>query len=431
MKKFLALLLVLSMVFTLCACGKKTDDSKYTGKLVVYSPHDADPLNAGVAQFKEKYPNIDVEVIAAGTGELCQRIVAEAANPQGDVLWGGGADTLAARLAALPGVRGALPQLTEQAFAIAGNSQMPVTLTGVVQGWDTLSGVADITIDGAPRVLQLSQGLSAALLSVGAATGLQTTPKSPWAVTIYEPRRTGRYNPANPAGAFVADTIVCLGVFRVEQEEYDRDMIVVPLDVSRRLLEYTGGEASGIAVWGDAGVSDAALLATLRSALAGRADLKVLDRFGQQPDIFRMIGVEKWITFAMLVFILLVAAFNIVSTLSMMVLEKQSNMGVMRAMGATDSLISRIFANQGWLITLAGGLIGLCAGTLLSLGQEHFGWVKLNAIDPSMLSITAYPVATQWGDILTVAAVTAGASALMALVGALLPRKQTQKPTNR
>ena len=96
MKKFLALLLVLSMVFTLCACGKKTDDSKYTGKLVVYSPHDADPLNAGVAQFKEKYPNIDVEVIAAGTGELCQRIVAEAANPQGDVLWGGGADTLAA-----------------------------------------------------------------------------------------------------------------------------------------------------------------------------------------------------------------------------------------------------------------------------------------------------------------------------------------------
>lgn len=342
-----------------------------------------------------------------------------------------GADTLAARLAALPGIRGALPQLTEQAFAIAGNSQMPVTLTGVVQGWDTLSGVADITIDGAPRVLQLSQGLSAALLSVGAATGLQTTPKSPWAVTIYEPRRTGRYNPANPAGAFVADTIVCLGVFRVEQEEYDRDMIVVPLEVSRRLLEYTGGEASGIAVWGDAGVSDAALLATLRSALAGRADLKVLDRFGQQPDIFRMIGVEKWITFAMLVFILLVAAFNIVSTLSMMVLEKQPNMGVMRAMGATDSLISRIFANQGWLITLAGGLIGLCAGTLLSLGQEHFGWVKLNAIDPSMLSITAYPVATQWGDILTVAAVTAGASGLMALVGALLPRKQTQKPTNR
>ena len=124
MKKILAMLLALCMVFALCACGSSAapaateapaaeapaedaapaDDAAaaekapedYTGKLVVYSPHDANPLNDGVAQFSEKYPNIDVEVIAAGTGELCQRVVAEAANPQGDVLWGGGADTLAA-----------------------------------------------------------------------------------------------------------------------------------------------------------------------------------------------------------------------------------------------------------------------------------------------------------------------------------------------
>ncbi len=119
MKKFLAMLLALTMVFALCACGQseapaaapaeeaaapaeeaaapaEKSDADYTGKLVVYSPHDADPLAAGVAQFEAKYPNIEVEVIAAGTGELCQRLVAEAENPQGDVLWGGGADTLAA-----------------------------------------------------------------------------------------------------------------------------------------------------------------------------------------------------------------------------------------------------------------------------------------------------------------------------------------------
>ena len=123
MKKYLALLLALAMVFALCACGggsapaetpapesaapaeeapaepdepaeKAPED--YTGNLVVYSPHDADPLNAGVEMFRQTYPNINVEVIAAGTGELCQRVVAESANPQGDVLWGGGADTLAA-----------------------------------------------------------------------------------------------------------------------------------------------------------------------------------------------------------------------------------------------------------------------------------------------------------------------------------------------
>ena len=120
MKKLMAMLLALVMVFALCACGQtaapaeqpaekpaeapaeapaepaeKTPED-YTGSLVVYSPHDADPLAAGVAMFEAAYPNIKVEVIAAGTGELCQRVVAESANPQGDVLWGGGADTLAA-----------------------------------------------------------------------------------------------------------------------------------------------------------------------------------------------------------------------------------------------------------------------------------------------------------------------------------------------
>lgn len=120
MKKYLALLLALAMVFALCACGESAAPAEtpapesaapaeetpaeptekapedYTGNLVVYSPHDADPLNAGVEMFRQAYPNINVEVIAAGTGELCQRVVAESANPQGDVLWGGGADTLAA-----------------------------------------------------------------------------------------------------------------------------------------------------------------------------------------------------------------------------------------------------------------------------------------------------------------------------------------------
>ena len=120
MKKYLALLLALAMVFALCACGGSTAPAEtpapesatpaeetpaepaekapedYTGNLVVYSPHDADPLNAGVEMFRQAYPNINVKVIAAGTGELCQRVVAESANPQGDVLWGGGADSLAA-----------------------------------------------------------------------------------------------------------------------------------------------------------------------------------------------------------------------------------------------------------------------------------------------------------------------------------------------
>lgn len=97
MKKILACLLsVLLLAAMTAGCLAEKAPEDYTGNLVVYSPHDANPLNAGVEMFMQAYPNIQVEVIAAGTGELCQRIVAEAANPQGDVLWGGGADTLAA-----------------------------------------------------------------------------------------------------------------------------------------------------------------------------------------------------------------------------------------------------------------------------------------------------------------------------------------------
>ena len=102
MKKLLTVLMALLMVFALVGCGSKEDaqgretSNEPTGKVVVYSPHDADPLNAGVELFKAAYPGIEVEVVAAGTGELAQRVVAEAANPQCDVFWGGGADTLAA-----------------------------------------------------------------------------------------------------------------------------------------------------------------------------------------------------------------------------------------------------------------------------------------------------------------------------------------------
>ena len=93
----LMLVVVMALVMFGCSNSKSGDTTaEHSGKLVVYSPHDADPLNAGVALFQATYPDIQVEVITGGTGELCQRVVAESENPQGDVLWGGGADTLAA-----------------------------------------------------------------------------------------------------------------------------------------------------------------------------------------------------------------------------------------------------------------------------------------------------------------------------------------------
>ena len=337
-----------------------------------------------------------------------------------------GGDSLCARLASLPEVATAAGVLSDQAFAVARECQMPVVIKGVGEGYADASHLADIIIDGSPALAPLPGGWYGAVLSPGAAIGLNTRPKSPWTITIYEPRRLGRYNPANPAASFRTDTVACMGVYSVEQQEYDRDMVLLPLEAARSLLDYSSGELSQIAIWPAAGCSAEEAAAAVRRALdatSATASLRVLDRMQQQPDLFRMIAVEKWITFAMLAFILVIASFNIISTLSMMVLEKEPNMAVLRAMGATPRFVSAIFGNQGRLITLCGGGVGIVAGALLVSGQSAFGWIKLQTSDPTLLMVDAYPVVLRATDLLTVAAFLVGASLLIAVIASRLPQK--------
>jgi len=124
----------------------------------------------------------------------------------------------------------------------------------------------------------------------------------------------------------------------------------------------------------------------------------------------------------MLLFILAVASFNIISTLSLMVVEKEKNMAVFSAMGASSGLIKGIFANQGWLITFIGGCVGLVIGSLLTLGQEHFGWIKLNSSNPAMMAVDYYPVSLRLSDLLAVTAAILLTSLIIAAVGAWLAR---------
>ncbi len=346
------------------------------------------------------------------------------APAQGKVFAAG--DSLCKVLDALPEVGTASGVLTEQAFAVTHECQMPVILKGIDYDYIDASHLDDIIIDGHAVISPLPGEWSGAIFSPGAAIGLNTRPESPWPVNVYLPRRLGRYNPANPAASFYADTLACMGVFSVEQQEYDRNLILVRLCMVQALLDYTDDELSQIALWPAPGVTVAEMHSAVRRALdasPSTAPLRLLDRMGQQPDLFRMMAVEKWITFAMLAFILVIASFNIVSTLSMMVLEKEPNMAVLRAMGATPAFISRIFGAQGALITLAGGLAGILAGSLLVLGQSRFGWVRLQTSDPTLLMVDAYPVVLRLSDLLTVTLFLLAASLLIALIGRRLKVK--------
>ncbi len=323
------------------------------------------------------------------------------------------ADSLARELTRMEGVSLALPTLTGQALAMYGDKQLPVTIKGVPAGYERISGIDSLFIEGQyvpegkvlyPDVPNIEDWQYAAL-SIGVAVQLA----SPYGFTellgIYVPRRLGRINPANPMGSFAADSLIISGVWEVQQQEYDNDMVILPLSAARRLLEYDM-EATAIEV---STADPDGMKATLQAALG--PDYLVKTRLEQQEQSYRMISIEKWISFLLLAFILIIASFNIISTLSILIIEKRDNMATLTALGAPRRLLSRIFMIEGWLIAFGGGVIGIIVGVALCLCQQWFGWIKL-AGDASQLTIDSYPVKVEAVDLLAVLA-------LVALVGLL------------
>jgi ABC-type lipoprotein release transport system permease subunit len=217
--------------------------------------------------------------------------------------------------------------------------------------------------------------------------------------------------------AFRSATVAGTGVYQMEQDDYDRDMIIVPFATAARLLSYDD-QATGIAVYLTPTASRATIAALQQ--LCEQQNLNLKDRHRQQEQAFRMIAIEKWITFLMLAFILVIASFNIISTLSMLIIEKEGNMNILRAMGAGRRMLSGIFVWQGWLIVILGGIVGIALGALLVALQQQFGWIKLGGADTSLLSVDTYPVELQFTDIavtlLTIAAVALLISPIIPLI---------------
>lgn len=329
-----------------------------------------------------------------------------------------GADSLAARVAAMPQVAAAVPVIDERALAVSPSAQMPVRLKGVGAAFADVTDMDSIIVDGAYAVDSV-YGYGPAHLSVGVAGYMGLSPRVGNVVGVYVPRRVGRINPANPATAFRGDSLAVRSVWQTQRPDYDGDRMIVPLATARRLLDYENGEASAVEIRLAAGADPDAEAARLSAALGD--SVRVLTRARQNADSFRMIAVEKWLTFLLLVCILAVASFNIVSTLSLLVIEKRDNMATLRALGASRAMTRRVFMWQGALIALCGGLLGSVLGVALSLGQQHFGWVRLNA-EADALTIQVYPVEVHAADLLVVAAVVAVGAVASALVTLLFTK---------
>ena len=333
-----------------------------------------------------------------------------------------GADSLARSLACIDGVALADPELRERALIVAGDAQMPVRVTGfdpLEYGAPALDGVI---IDGsyATGAHIGADTLAAVQLSVGVALHTGLRPGGFATATLYVPRRVGRINPANPAAAYRQLPVAVSGVFQVDQPEYDNDCIAMPLDALRGLLEYDTDEASAIDIGLRPGADPVRAGRLIADAVG--PGFSVLSRERQQADTFRMISVEKWITFLMLVFILVVASFNIVSTLSLMVIEKRHDMATLRSMGASRTTVRRVFIAEGWLITAVGGLLGIILGSVLVLMQQHFGFIRLDG-DPAALSVDSYPVRLVWADVGMVFATVVAVGFAIAQLSRIFTRK--------
>lgn len=310
------------------------------------------------------------------------------------------ADSLAASITQLPGIEKAVATIEEQALAIYGDRQMPVRIKGVPENYDSVTSLQSTIIDG-EWIHSDGSPLPYTTLSAGTAINLRAFPGYDQYMGIYVPRRKGRINPANPMAAFRSDSLVISGVFQVGQAEYDADMVIMPIENTRRMLDYTN-EASAIEIKLKPGTDSSDAIATIRALTGDSYNLK--NRMQQQEQSFRMIEIEKWITFLMLAFILIIASFNILSTMSMLILEKRDNIVTFKALGASKKTISRIFLIEGWLISIIGGVIGIIAGLILSLAQQWGGFIKLGG-NTAAMTIDSYPVRVNPTDILAVMAI--------------------------
>jgi lipoprotein-releasing system permease protein len=213
---------------------------------------------------------------------------------------------------------------------------------------------------------------------------------------IYAPKREGQLDMANPSDGFVVDSLNSPGViFSVHQAKYDRGYIITSISFARSIFNRQG-ELSSLELRLKSGSDLDAVKKQMRE-IAG-TKYRVQDRFEQQADTFKIMSIEKFIAYIFLTFILVVACFNIIGSLSMLIIDKKENVKTMRNLGATDKQITGIFLFEGRMISFMGAVFGILLGLLLCWLQQTFGLVSLGSSSGSFV-VDAYPVSVHYSDV--------------------------------
>lgn len=289
--------------------------------------------------------------------------------------------------------------LEDNAMVQYKDRQMMATIKGVEDNYEELTpidsiffgrgnptlhdDVADYAIPGVELVAALNTGIS--FLDP---------------LNVYAPKRGSKVNMANPTSSFCTEQLFSSGlVFAVNQQKYDASYIITSIQFARKLFQYEN-EVSSVAL---RLTSSAQVTKTKKKIqqLLGNG-YTVQDRYEQQSDTFRIMKVEKLISYIFLTFILVIACFNVIGSLSMLIIDKRDDVVTLRNLGANDQLIRRIFLMEGWMISFVGAVVGIILGLLLCFIQQTFGILSLGGGSGAGFVVDAYPVSVHWQDIVLI-----------------------------
>ena len=290
------------------------------------------------------------------------------------------------------------PVLEGQALVVEGGKQQVVTIKGVTDNVTKQGHIEDI-LYGEGHFCLHADILEYGILGIQLAQqlGLPANFENP--LQVYAPKPGERVNIGNPLSSFNHDELQSPGVvFMVRQAKYDANYILTSLQFAQKLFDREG-KVSSVELKLKEGLKTDKVKEQLKAQLGER--FKVEDRYEQQNDVFRVMRIEKLISYLFLSFILLVACFNIIGSLSMLMIDKRQDIQTLRSLGANDSQICTIFRLEGHIISLAGALLGLVLGGVLCWIQQEYGIVRMGDSEGSFI-IDTYPVSVYWTDILLV-----------------------------
>lgn len=307
-------------------------------------------------------------------------------------------DPILTKIRNLPQVDVATESVEDQALAIYKGRQAMVKVKGVEDNFSELSHINDILYGDGEFSLHAAN-LQFGVVGIRLADNMGMTADWDGQLKIYAPKREGQLDMMNPTEGFVEDSLISPGVvFSVKQARYDRDYVLTSIAFARNLFGQQG-MLSQLEIRLKPGSDLDAVKAEMQEIAGDK--YRVLDRMEQQADTFKIMKIEKFIAYIFLTFILAVACFNIIGSLSMLIIDKKNDVVTLRNMGASDKQIVRIFLFEGRMISAIGAVLGILIGLLLCWLQQVYGLVSLGSSSGSFI-VDTYPVSVHPEDIVLV-----------------------------